>query len=124
MEGARLKRARLDDTPAEDAARVQRLASLTGGPFLESLRGGGDPSQTPVFALDMPRSGTTLTEQIIARHPAVQDAGNLPDLIHILHVAVGRAAGQAVSGKAGAPDAGVRHGDGCKICAPTARACA
>jgi tetratricopeptide (TPR) repeat protein len=34
-------------------------------------------SQTPVFVLGMPRSGTTLTESILARHPEVAAAGEL-----------------------------------------------
>jgi len=36
---------------------------------IDRLRGAGDPSNVPVFVLGMPRSGTTLTEQIIASHP-------------------------------------------------------
>lgn len=85
LEGARLKRAKLQYSARDDAARVQRLISLTSREFLDSLRGGGDPSQTPVFVLGMPRSGTTLTEQIIASHPQVHGAGELSDLIHMLH---------------------------------------
>ncbi len=38
-------------------------------------RGAGDPSQLPVFVLGMPRSGTTLVEQILASHPKVQALG-------------------------------------------------
>lgn len=33
-----------------------------------------------VFVVGMPRSGTTLTEQILASHPAVHGCGELPDL--------------------------------------------
>ncbi len=32
---------------------------------------GGDPTEAPLFILGMPRSGTTLVESILARHPAV-----------------------------------------------------
>jgi len=39
----------------------------------------------PIFVLGMPRSGTTLTEQIIASHPDVYGAGELPDLLRIAH---------------------------------------
>ena len=35
----------------------------------------GHPSRMPVFIVGMPRSGTTLTEQILARHPAVLGVG-------------------------------------------------
>jgi Flp pilus assembly protein TadD/LPS sulfotransferase NodH len=37
-------------------------------------------SQRPVFVVGLPRSGTTLTEQILASHPRVFGAGELPDI--------------------------------------------
>ncbi|MDF2389257.1 sulfotransferase, partial [Nostoc ellipsosporum NOK] len=40
----------------------------------------GDPSDLPVFVVGMPRSGTTLTEQILASHPEVHGAGELEKL--------------------------------------------
>src|ERR1019366_7345017 len=43
----------------------------------------GESSDLPIFVLGMPRSGTTLTEQIIASHPGVFGAGELFDMIHI-----------------------------------------
>jgi hypothetical protein len=43
-------------------------------------RGLGDPSSVPVFIVGMPRSGTTLIEQILASHPRVFGAGELMNL--------------------------------------------
>ncbi|WP_027143902.1 sulfotransferase [Mesorhizobium sp. WSM3626] len=40
----------------------------------------GNPSEVPVFVVGMPRSGTTLTEQICASHPSVHGAGELMKL--------------------------------------------
>jgi hypothetical protein len=40
----------------------------------------GETSEVPVFVLGMPRSGTTLVEQIIASHPAAHGAGELEEL--------------------------------------------
>lgn len=40
----------------------------------------GNPSEVPVFIVGMPRSGTTLTEQICASHPNVHGAGELSKL--------------------------------------------
>jgi hypothetical protein len=37
----------------------------------------GDPSRLPIFVIGMPRSGTTLVEQILASHPQVHGAGEL-----------------------------------------------
>jgi tetratricopeptide (TPR) repeat protein len=42
-----------------------------------AVQGGGSDSERPVFVVGMPRSGTTLTEQIIAAHPAAAGAGEL-----------------------------------------------
>ncbi len=48
---------------------------------LQALSGHGAESETPVFIVGMPRSGTTLTEQIISSHPDVFGAGELPDIL-------------------------------------------
>ena len=42
--------------------------------------GGGSASDLPVFVVGIPRSGTTLIEQILASHPEVHGAGELPTL--------------------------------------------
>jgi tetratricopeptide (TPR) repeat protein len=43
----------------------------------------GNLSRRPVFVLGMPRSGTTLVEQILASHSEVHGAGELPDIPQI-----------------------------------------
>lgn len=85
LAGCRLKRARLNydaDAAAKQFAQLQEIFSTE---FIDRLRGSGDPSPLPIFVLGMPRSGTTLTEQIIASHPDVFGAGELPDLLRIAH---------------------------------------
>lgn len=47
---------------------------------MASKAGDGDPTTVPVFIVGMPRSGTTLTEQICSSHPDVFGAGELPTL--------------------------------------------
>lgn len=44
---------------------------------VQRFEGYGDPSELPVFVVGMPRSGTTLTEQIIAAHPKGGGVGEL-----------------------------------------------
>lgn len=44
----------------------------------------GNPSRVPIFVLGMPRSGTTLIEQILASHPMVHGAGELEALNQIV----------------------------------------
>jgi tetratricopeptide (TPR) repeat protein len=45
--------------------------------FFKDRKGWGDPSEVPVFIIGMPRSGTTLTEQILSAHPDVYGAGEI-----------------------------------------------
>ena len=52
---------------------------LTFSPaFFEMHGDSGQVSRSPVFIVGMPRSGTTLVEQILASHPDVFGAGELP----------------------------------------------
>ncbi|KRB30697.1 sulfotransferase [Mesorhizobium sp. Root695] len=60
--------------------RVDALISLFDPKLLAAMESYGDPSEAPVFVLGMPRSGTTLTEQICSSHPDVQGAGELTKL--------------------------------------------
>ncbi|WP_095200085.1 tetratricopeptide repeat-containing sulfotransferase family protein [Mesorhizobium carmichaelinearum] len=48
--------------------------------FLSKFGGHGERSRIPVFIVGMPRSGSTLVEQILASHPSVFGAGEIPDL--------------------------------------------
>ena len=60
--------------------RVERIMKVFGPEYLAgaSLRGSQD--SRPLFIVGMPRSGTTLTEQIIAAHPQAFGCGELPDI--------------------------------------------
>lgn len=72
-----------------DAFR-QRIDTLIAGftpLLLKSKASFGDPTEVPVFIVGMPRSGTTLTEQICASHPAVHGAGELITLGSLIRTA-------------------------------------
>jgi len=49
-----------------------------------AIDGSGNPSEVPVFVVGMPRSGTSLVEQIAASHSAVFGAGELTDIAGIV----------------------------------------
>ncbi|MEM9470129.1 MAG: tetratricopeptide repeat protein [Pseudomonadota bacterium] len=49
--------------------------------ILKHFEGKGFKTNVPIFIVGMPRSGTTLTEQIISSHPDVFGAGELPDIM-------------------------------------------
>ncbi len=61
----------------EMTQRVTRTLAAFDRNVLAALRSGGLGSERPVFVVGMPRSGTSLTEQILASHPEVHGAGEL-----------------------------------------------
>jgi tetratricopeptide (TPR) repeat protein len=72
---ARRSRLRYDRT--EMTRRVTGTLAAFDRDALAALRPGGITSELPIFVVGMPRSGTSLTEQILASHPQVHGAGEL-----------------------------------------------
>jgi len=62
------------DVEAKQRAAVTVMRDLNPE-LVGQLSGKGDPSKRPVFIVGMPRSGTSLTEQILSRHPRVHALG-------------------------------------------------
>ena len=56
---------------------MRRIADFYDRSWLALMHGRGNASERPVFVVGMPRSGTTLTEQILAAHPSVCGVGEL-----------------------------------------------
>ncbi len=54
---------------------ISRLIDTYTPEYFERVRPLGNTDESPVFIIAMPRSGTTLTEQILARHPMVLGIG-------------------------------------------------
>ncbi len=78
-----LEHQRRTDGAYSPAAWEAIIGSIIGAFPREGMAGGdikGNPSRLPVFVLGMPRSGTTLVEQILASHSEVHGAGELPDI--------------------------------------------
>jgi len=66
---------------------IQRTIEVFTSELVERLKGKGHPSRRPIFVLGMPRSGTTLTEQILGSHSMVYPAGELsfvPRIVNLL----------------------------------------
>lgn len=68
---------------------VSRLIGTFDESFFSAKRDYGNPSSAPVFIVGMPRSGTTLTEQIFASHPLAFGAGELPHMAAVIARAFG-----------------------------------
>ncbi|WP_293365875.1 tetratricopeptide repeat-containing sulfotransferase family protein [Phenylobacterium sp.] len=84
--GNRLQRAALDVAAAAQAnAQAAAYVTVTvTARFVAEHAGQGGNSAAPIFVLGMPRSGSTLVEQILASHPQVQglgETGLLPQLL-------------------------------------------
>jgi len=69
--------------PYEFARRVDESIALFTLEFFAHTRDWGEPSQLPIFIVGMPRSGTSLVEQIAASHPDVYGAGEMRDIGNI-----------------------------------------
>ena len=83
-EGNSIKRATLDYHIQQDIRFFLRLKAIFTSRFLAQNRAGGNDDPSPIFVLGMPRSGTSLVEQIISSHPDVHGAGELNALAPIV----------------------------------------
>ncbi len=73
-----LRRSRGQTYDADEHARyVDRLVAAFTPALFERLAGAGDDTARPVFVFGLPRSGTTLVEQVLASHAQVFGAGEL-----------------------------------------------
>jgi tetratricopeptide (TPR) repeat protein len=63
--------------PTQHSRFVDRLLAQYTSALFDRLRGAGDASRLPVFVFGLPRSGTSLVEQMLASHPLVHGAGEL-----------------------------------------------
>jgi tetratricopeptide (TPR) repeat protein len=59
-------------------------------PFFAERKGWGLDDPSPIFVLGLPRSGSTLIEQILASHSMVEGTQELPDIQRIVHELQGR----------------------------------
>jgi tetratricopeptide (TPR) repeat protein len=63
--------------PAQHSAFVDSLIKEFTREMFSRLSGAGDTTRLPVFVFGLPRSGTTLVEQVLASHSRVHGAGEL-----------------------------------------------
>jgi tetratricopeptide (TPR) repeat protein len=65
-------------------AWVDRLIGICDAAYFRSIAGLGCDSERPVFIVGMPRSGTSLVEQILASHPDVYGCGELAEISRLV----------------------------------------
>jgi len=84
LSGNGLKRQQIDYDEAAMAAQFAQIEETFTLALVGAKSGHGDPPSIPAFVLGLPRSGTTLVEQILVSHPRVDGAGKLMLLSNLL----------------------------------------
>jgi len=79
-QGAALQRARVDYDPDDTTAQMRRTKALLSRGFFAARAGQGSPRPDPIFVVGLPRSGSTLVEQILASHSLVEGTQELPHI--------------------------------------------
>ncbi|HEX4158602.1 MAG TPA: sulfotransferase [Rhizomicrobium sp.] len=75
-----LKRLSIEYNPSWLARNVAKCRALYTREFLQAREGSGCGTPGPIFIIGMQRAGSTLLEQILASHSAVEGTAELPDI--------------------------------------------
>jgi predicted Zn-dependent protease len=93
-EGNRQRRERIEYDAALLTGIVDRQVRDFDASFFASRAGWGCPASDPIFIVSLPRSGSTLIEQVLASHSAIEGTMELPDI----SMMVGRLGAEGVRG--------------------------
>ncbi|HET7649480.1 MAG TPA: sulfotransferase [Gammaproteobacteria bacterium] len=66
-----------------DEARVEQIIAISTPDFFARFSGRVSSDVSPIFILGMPRSGSTLLEQMLAAHPKISAGGELPYMLGV-----------------------------------------
>ncbi|MEO8374958.1 MAG: sulfotransferase [Sphingomonas bacterium] len=78
--GNTLRRTKIVYDAEETGRFVADSVALCTPAFFSTRKGAGCPAQDPILVIGMPRSGSTLVEQILSSHPLVEGTSELPDI--------------------------------------------
>ncbi len=85
-QGCRLKRKRISYNIAEQIQFTDKLIKCITPKTIEYLKAFANPSAVPIFIVGMPRSGSTLVEQVLSSHSQVYGAGELKYLTNLIQL--------------------------------------
>ncbi|KGB57697.1 sulfotransferase [Sphingopyxis sp. SE2] len=91
--GNAIRSGQLGYRSADTSAAVDAIIATCTPDFFSARAGAGNPAPDPIFILGMPRAGSTLIEQILSCHSAIEGTMELPD-IPALALGLGREAKQ------------------------------
>ena len=83
--GNKLRRPHERYDPVQTETVHDRIVATITPELLERLAGSGEQDADPIFIVGLPRSGSTLIEQILASHSHVDGTHELPDLPRVIH---------------------------------------
>jgi tetratricopeptide (TPR) repeat protein len=78
--GNRTRRAVESYDPVQTEVINERIRQVFDPAFLAANAGAGDPDPAPIFVVGLPRSGSTLIEQILASHSGIDATHELPEV--------------------------------------------
>jgi tetratricopeptide (TPR) repeat protein len=76
-----LRREALPYDADANTANMRRMKAVFAPDFLAARQGTGSAAPDPIFIVGLPRSGSTLLEQILASHSLVEGTMELPDIV-------------------------------------------
>ncbi len=89
-QGNALKRGQIAYDENAVIAGLDSIATVFTPALMREKSGHGNPTDRPIFIIGMPRSGTSLIEQILASHPRVYGAGERQEFEKAVVTATGR----------------------------------
>ena len=88
--GNAIRRRQLHYRREDTSARVQHIRGRYTREFFAARRGMGSPARDPIFIVGLPRSGSTLIEQILSSHSQVEGTMELPEITSITRLLRGQ----------------------------------
>jgi Flp pilus assembly protein TadD len=79
----REKRRTIQYDVRNDEMRIDQIIALSTTDFFDRFRGKISSEISPIFIIGMPRSGSTLLEQMLAAHPQVNAGGEVPYMLGV-----------------------------------------
>jgi tetratricopeptide (TPR) repeat protein len=89
-EGNAIRRRLHPYSAAENSDYVRRAKAMFTREFFARCTGSGAAARDPIFIIGLPRSGSTLLEQILASHSLVEGTMELPDIPQLARELAGR----------------------------------
>jgi len=104
--GSKLRRPNESYDPVQTETVHDQIIKTITPELLQQNEGHGDPDNSPIFIVGLPRSGSTLVEQILASHSQVDGTHELADLPRVI-----RTINQQRPEGASYPEALLHYGD-------------